>query len=161
MVKVVKPFVNQVKEDLTQRVQETIEAEALTWYTSDQALFDSSKRLQQENLESFMTATRSNMSVFNLECHGMIQIDHLQDVAEDKRKNAFKLWMKFNRYIPVVTLRLVDGIAIYLRHLITKGVLKQMTDNFIKEMFIERDTLANWVPNTTKECSGGLNDDWG
>lgn len=81
---------------------------------------------------------RSNVSEFNTESHGMIQISHLQHVAKDKKNRTIKLWVKLNRYILVVTLRLVDGIAIHLRYLVTKGVMKQMMDDFIKEMIIER-----------------------
>ncbi|KAJ0601412.1 putative dynamin GTPase [Helianthus annuus] len=137
MRKVAQNVMAKTKNKFLKRVVEMIEMEKITCYTCDPDGFNASwNQLKSTNYLLSDAMTRRLKST-NITGYGPAKVEHLFIVPANLRDQAFNLKMRMTAYWEIVMKRMVDWLALKLRFMIQKVVIKEMETALVKEVMLQ------------------------
>ncbi|MFS7921273.1 putative dynamin central domain, GTPase effector domain, Dynamin superfamily [Helianthus anomalus] len=136
MRKVAHNVIAKTKNKFLKRVVEMIEMEKITGYTCDPDGFNASwNQLKSTNLLSDAITRRFESA--NITGYGPAKVKHLFNAPANLRDQAFNLKMRMTAYWEIVMKRMVDWLALKLRFMIQKVVIKEMETALVKEVMLQ------------------------
>ncbi|KAF5814967.1 putative dynamin GTPase [Helianthus annuus] len=136
MRKATQNLMAKMKNKFLKRVFEMIEMEKSTDYTCDPNYIVLWNQLKSKDYDTLSQAVLNRSKVVNLKGHGTVTIDHLFNVPENVREQAFDLKMRMVAYWGIVLKRMVDWLALQLRFMIRKVVNKEMETAILNEVML-------------------------
>ncbi|KAM0007254.1 putative Dynamin superfamily [Helianthus debilis subsp. tardiflorus] len=137
MRKVAQNVMAKTKNKFLKRVVEMIEMEKITGYTCDPDGFNASwNQLKSTNYQLSDAMTRRLEST-NITGYGLAKVKHLFNVPANLRDQAFNLKMRMTAYWEIVMKRMVEWLALTLRFMIQKVVIKEMETALVNEVMLQ------------------------
>ncbi|WCJ27679.1 Interferon-induced GTP-binding protein Mx [Euphorbia peplus] len=124
----------KMKEPFTCWVIELVEKEKLTDYTCSPEYADAYSKLISQQ-QTFMNDVQKGSKSIKIVGFGEVELSHLRDHQLVLRE-AFDLKMRTVAYWKIVLRRMVDSIALHLRHSLENLVNKEFEKEIFKELMV-------------------------
>ncbi|XP_071736605.1 dynamin-related protein 4C-like [Rutidosis leptorrhynchoides] len=135
MKKATQNMMEKMKAKFVERVVEMIEMEKVTDYTCDPDYIASYNKLMSYH-DKLVYALKPHITLMEVEGYESINVNHLSDVSETTRDQAYDLKMRMTAYWKIVMKRMVDWSALQLQFFIQKVVNKEIERELVNETMV-------------------------